>query len=311
MSAPRAASFSRVFLILALLLLLLAGGLWILRGPSGEQRERASDAETRPTRSSSDAGPSPLGDKTVLASVTASEADSGAPAAASAPVSVTVERAVWRARTPLRLDRRPDFGADLAPARQTIRKEVPAAVAAFDAWLARYEAASSASHAVLAEEGATLLKARMEQWPEWARRDPEAALLLSPAPASRARLPAEMQAMLEQPLAVVGFYGVRATCSHGDAGHGPACRIDREIIVDGRLLEAAVYGERLERLTEEDASLYGMVVGNLVVLHADDVVLRPAGGDAESSVEIIYRGQIARVDDPATLPARLRSLLTP
>lgn len=218
----------------------------------------------------------------------------------------------WRVRIPLREDRRPDFSRVGNGVFERVRREVPAAVAAFENWLTRLEASAPEQRAALLEEGDGLLGKRMAAWPEWAARDPEAAILFSPSAARRALLPDGMALRLEQPVAGAGFYGVRASCGHGvDGAHGATCRIDHDVILGDRVLRAAIYGDRRERLTEEDASLYGVALGDLIALHADDLVVRPVGTDPRSTLEIIYRGNVVRIDDAAQLSARIQTFITP
>jgi hypothetical protein len=192
---------------------------------------------------------------------------------------------------------------------------VPPAFAAFDSWLARHAAASPADRPALLAEGRALLAARRPVMADLIASDPEAALLLTPSPVARATLPADLRDELEQIVAATGFYGVKAICNHAPgAAHAEACRIVPEAIIDGVIYPASIYGSRRERLTEDDASLYGVVLDGRIALHADDVVVLPAEDVSTDpalagQLAVLHRGRTTFTPDAASLPAHLQSLL--
>ncbi len=149
------------------------------------------------------------------------------------------------------------------------------------------------------------------------RDDPEAALAAALTPHEYASLPPELQALVERPLAGVGFYGVLAICTHDPlTGHSTACRIERHVFLDEREIPAAIYGARRDRLTEEEASLYGVELDGVLALHADDAVVFPAERMSDDHARsghlaLIHRGLTLFFADRASLDAHLARLPSP
>ena len=252
------------------------------------------------------------GGTTVPAQTNVTGPGSTAGVTVSAPAMALLERSVLHVRTTLGVDRRP-----LPPEASTVetvafRREVPAVFMAFADWMNRYGQARLDARAALLDEGKGLLEARRAAWPELAHRDPEAALWLSPSSAQRALLPAEWSSRLERVVAAEGFYGVRATCNHGAElgdGHSADCRIDHDVILGDEVFAASIYGARGRRLTEENASLYGVALDGLIALHEDDVVVQPAVSGA--GFDVFYRGRTMSVADATALSLQLKTLATP
>lgn len=217
-------------------------------------------------------------------------------------------REVWVAHTPLGKDRRLAVGEPAAIGKTKITHEVPAAFTAFEEWLQGHLTAPANDRPARLAEGRALLAARQVLWPDLARSNPEAALMLAPSPTAREVLPPDMAAQLEQIVSGEGFYGVKAICNHeSTADHGAGCRIEHEVFIDGRSYQASIYGSRKQRLTEESASIYGVALGGLIALHEDDVVILPAAAD---QVALIYRGKNTLVSE-TQLESRIQSLLNP
>lgn len=202
----------------------------------------------------------------------------------------------WAAHTPLGPDHRSVEGEAASVAKSTTTREVPAVFLAFDQWLRGQRAVSMSERSARLAEGRALLAARQALWPDFARANPEAALLLAPSPVARGILPPDMAGQLEQIVSGEGFYGVKAICNHEPGSeHGEGCRIEREVFIDGRSYQASIYGTRTERLTEEAASLYGVAMDGVLALHEDDVVLLPANevepSAAADQLAVIHRGK--------------------
>jgi hypothetical protein len=224
-------------------------------------------------------------------------------------------RDAWVAHTPLGKDRRPVTGEAASVGKTTVTHDVPAVFTAFDAWLQGQLAVSPNDRTARLAEGRALLAARQELWPELARSNPEAALMLTPSPVARAALPPDMAAQLEQIVSGVGFYGVKAICNHeSTAEHGAGCRIEHEVFINGRSYQASIYGTRSQRLTEESASIYGVALGGLLALHEDDLVILPAAAvqarAAADQLALIYRGINTLVTE-TQLEVQIQSLLNP
>lgn len=218
--------------------------------------------------------------------------------------------------TTLGPDRRPlAAGAESKLSQEERAVVVAPAMAAFDDWLARYSAASPEARPTLEAEGERLLTQRREAIAGLIASDPESAILLTPTPAQRAILPPKLRDGLEQIVSGEGFYGVKAICNHGpEAGHGAGCSIEHEVFIDQKSYRAKIYGIRMERLTEESASIYGVALDGVLALHQDDVVVLPAdavvAGAPSDQLALIYRGKTTVV--PANeLEAHVRTLSQP
>lgn len=224
-------------------------------------------------------------------------------------VSVVQERVrlVW----PLELDRRLSGTERPAFVRDRFEREVPVVFAAFADWLVVYEAALPAVRETLLDHGMELVQARREAWAEFARADPEAALRLAPTREQRASLPTEMVALLEREVSGVGFYGVAAVCGHGvDDEHVAGCEIRHEVFINDTPYTALIYGARKERLTEENASIHGVAVDGLLVLHEDEIVVEAAPGAAQGGPFVVfYRGEAHAAATPGALDELLTRLL--
>lgn len=201
--------------------------------------------------------------------------------------------------------------------RDATELEIPPPVAAFDAWLRRFQAASPQDRDSLATEGLALAKARRQTMAELIANHPENAILLAVPLAQRDGLPAGVTDSLESIVAGEGFYGVLAICDHDpEKGHTGTCRIEHDVTLDGTQYKASIYGSRRERLTEENASLYGVALDGKLALHEDDFVVLP--GTAVSSdparadqLALIYKGQTTFFASEAALATRIRSLIQP
>jgi hypothetical protein len=285
----------------ALLIALIAGLGWFVLAPG--------EAPTAPARADAVSPAAAPGRATGPASAaTGSGPASAASTLRGTPTRLARElvRVVW----PLGPDQR--LSSTDMPRLETVRfdREVPAVFLAFDRWLDRYAASAPAGRPALLAEGLALLKERALAWPEFARADPEAALLLAPSGERRAALPADFVALLEQPVSGAGFYGVLSVCRHGaGTDHDTACEIRREVVLDGAVYEALIYGARRERLTEEDASLFGFAMGKLLVLHEDEIVVESSAA-AGSPYLVHHRGLSLPVSSPAELAPFVNQLLS-
>ena len=137
------------------------------------------------------------------------------------------------------------------------------------------------------------------------RENPREALAGALSPRQYALLPENLQALVEMPVAAEGFYGVLAICSHGaDEEHINICQIEYEVITDfgtetAKGYKASIYGERHQRTTEENASLYGVVMDGHIALYENDVVIIDDGeGFPGGRYAVYYRGQQWSTDDP-------------
>jgi hypothetical protein len=229
----------------------------------------------------------------------------------SAPARLTVTRI--SVRMPIGTDGRVPADAMPEVKQRSIDLDLPQPVAAFDRWLSRYLGADPAKRNALLAEGSALAAARREAMADLIASRPESALLATPAPAARAALPPEISGQLEQVVAGQGFYGVKAICNHDEfAGHGPGCRIEQEALINGKIYKASIYGSRMNRLTEENASLYGVALDGRIALHEDDYVVLPAE-EATSDparagqLALIHNGEMTFFSDQAALETHFKT----
>jgi hypothetical protein len=221
-------------------------------------------------------------------------------------------RTYTRFHTEMRIDRVPILSQAPTRSTATIDRDVPAVMTDFARWLGQLSEAAPSAREELLVEGRALLEKRMALWADWAKTDPEAALLLSPSPSQRSLLPPDMVANLEEIVSGVGFYGVRVACFHEpNSPHESRCEVGYDVILDSRTFTASIYGSRRERLSEEDASIYGVAKGSVLALHSDDVVLRPLDPRQNYPLDLIYRGEVHRVADDIGLEATLAKIFTP
>jgi hypothetical protein len=221
----------------------------------------------------------------------------------------------WVARTPLGPDHRRAAGEAARVEKSTATHQVPAVFPAFDQWLRDQIATPVSDRPARLVEGRALLAARQVLWADLARSNPEAALMLTPSPIARGILPPEMAGQLEQVVAGEGFYGVKAICNHEPGSeHGDGCRIEHEVFINGRSYQAAIYGTRTGRRTEESASIYGVALDGLLALHEDDVVVLPANeveaSAAADQVAVIHRGKTTILPE-TRLASHLQALFNP
>jgi hypothetical protein len=221
----------------------------------------------------------------------------------------------WAAHTPLGPDHRRVAGEAASVGKSTATHQVPAVFLAFDQWMRGQVAALVSDRPARLAEGRALLAARQALWPDFARANPEAALLLAPSPVARGILPPDMAGQLEQIISGEGFYGLKAICNHDlSAEHGAGCRIEHEVFIGGRSYQASIYGSRAKRLTEESASIYGVALDGVLALHEDDVVVLSAATVVASAsadqLALIHRGKTTLVPE-SQLESALKSLLTP
>jgi len=94
------------------------------------------------------------------------------------------------------------------PAPQPVHSEPGDMLAAFDAWVTRYIKAGAAERAGIVEEGMQLAAERRPVFKKLIQDDPRRALEEAVRPLMRQKLPAEVVALLEQPLAARGVMRV-------------------------------------------------------------------------------------------------------
>lgn len=158
-------------------------------------------------------------------------------------------------------DRTPAAGSAWATERQP-------ELAAFSAWANRYVktygvAGASLPDAAALAQGAQLAQARRPVLAALMQTDPARAMAASVPASVRAKLPADVQSLLEAPFNVVGNYS-----AEGAAG-------GRSVTVEGHTYPAHVYGRQLDSASQGGINLRGFVLDGEAVLDASNPPARP------------------------------------
>jgi hypothetical protein len=192
------------------------------------------------------------------------------------------------------------------------------AVAAFGAWTNRFLCTSDPKDRLqTVAEGVALAGARRQALRRLIAVDPAAALQASLPWAVRRALPPEIERLLEERLSGVGdFIAVAALPDRADDPAFRAAR--REVVIDGRSLEAHVYGRLAESGTRRGTAIHGIAIdGRVAVLDSAVRVLDPgepvpegrqveivSAADAGAEVTMVDLGdRVAGVADSAEVDA--------
>lgn len=130
------------------------------------------------------------------------------------------------------------------------------------------------------------------------RDDPEQALAEALTPREIAALDPKVAAEVEQWVGGNGFYGVLAICGQNGQAHqhSEACRIQHDVVIDNTVYLGHIYGKRLQQLTTESDSLYGVAVDGEIALHEDQIVLMDPDALVEDlapeEVAVMYNGEL-------------------
>lgn len=185
-------------------------------------------------------------------------------------------------------------------------------------WLGQMALTEESGQAEWLARGIALAEARRTEMAELIQTDPKEALARALTPRQYAALPAEVQALVERPIAAEGFYGVLAICGHepGAEHIEGACEIRHEAVLgfgtfDAEAFQASIYGEREQKLTVEQDSLYGVAMDGHIALHEHEAVIVDDGEGAKGGRYALYhRGDVHYSDDLEALQAMRERLLT-
>ncbi len=126
----------------------------------------------------------------------------------------------------------------------------------FDAWLARYEAASVAERPNLTAEGERLAKRRQPAMLRLIATQP--AMALRRAVPRLAKLPEPVAQYVEQHAEGLARYDVTVAC--GGARHR-FCKVERRLMLDGRALTPRWHGRRAHLGSKGNLPVHGIVLG--------------------------------------------------
>lgn len=176
---------------------------------------------------------------------------------------------------------------------------------AFNAWTAQYLAATPAEQTRLVSAGLKLAGERRAALAELIRTNPEQALAAAVPMVTRAKLPAELQPVLEE--RVSGRGNITLVGVAPRPGHKPAEPQFRIAEIDGREFHAYTYGRRAQAPRVSDASIHGIAIdGFLAVAESPVRVLEPGETAAGRPVE-----SICPISGIATPGAENAALSTP
>ena len=185
--------------------------------------------------------------------------------------------------------------------------------AAFEQWLAMVQHSPMPLGEDKIQAGVSLAKTRRDAMAALIRTQPEEALARALTPRQRALVPEAIQPLLEREVSGSGFYGVLAICHEEDLSKN---RIEREAIIGEERFQAHVFGQRLVRKTEENASLSGIALDGQIALREEEVVIRsadqmPPGEVPEGGYAATFRGETSILENQAALDVFVKKKLTP
>ncbi len=159
--------------------------------------------------------------------------------------------------------------------------EPPSGIKAFDAWLQSNKLAENARISTTAlARGVEAAQARRADMKALIQNDPARAIDYRLTRRQRSELPTKVRDSLEQEVLGTGFFGVLAICAHGDETAENGFR--REVMLGETYYIAHIYGKGLDRLTEKNATIYGVAVDGHIALHEDTSLFFPAESLAEN-----------------------------
>ncbi|HUR59478.1 MAG TPA: hypothetical protein VM029_17305 [Opitutaceae bacterium] len=172
--------------------------------------------------------------------------------------------------------------------------DLPAAMAAFRAWVSRYQGSTDGGRPQLEAEGVALAKARRAEMRNMIIRTPEMALAVTVPAVVRQALPPAVLAELEARVSGTGEFALQAMSYEPGQRPAGAPSMRRIAFVSGTTYTAHAYGRRAGLLTKEGASLHGIALDGDLALHDSPLrVLEPgeiAGAEAGPNCPVSKEG---------------------
>ena len=183
----------------------------------------------------------------------------------------------------------------------------------FEEWLVDLQKTPEHLREHKIEVGVSLAKSRRDAMAILICTQPEEAIARALTPRQRALVPQPIQPFLEREISGSGFYGVLAICHDEDLAKN---RIEREVAINEERFKAHVFGQRLVRKTEKDASLSGIALDGHIALREEEVVIRsadqmPPGEVPPGGFAATFRGETSILQDQTALDAFVKKKLTP
>ena len=190
---------------------------------------------------------------------------------------------------------------------------MPQSVVEFDAWLARYFQSPPEARASLEAEGEALARLRYAALEKLLPESPQAVLLAALTPAEREMLPPSWSPFLETWVAGAGGYDVQPMDTDLGVYDSPAKNKHPQVpvLLQDRAWSGCVYGSRLGRGMETDASLFGVAIGDLLAVHEGDFAFFPSEAvdfQRAEEIAVLYRGQWFFISDLTELHPLLQQL---
>ncbi len=135
----------------------------------------------------------------------------------------------------------------------------PPAFAAFEAWAARWREAMPAEQSHLIPEGLAVAQERRRRMADMLLANPEQALQLAVPYGLRKSLPAEVAALLEQPVNKMGSLQV-AAAKPLPGREGDTLAVTRWAEIDGRVYQIGTFGEGLTFVSKQRVPLHGIAL---------------------------------------------------
>lgn len=132
--------------------------------------------------------------------------------------------------------------------------------AAFQKWVARFQAAPAADQAALEAEGVALAGVRIQKMAELIQNAPEQAIALAVPDAVRRQLPASVTALTENWVHQTGHYDVVCVTPKPAAGKFPLAPLVRHATIDGAVHRVFTSGRALDYLTRAEMPINGIAV---------------------------------------------------
>ncbi|HLS27905.1 MAG TPA: hypothetical protein VK041_04595, partial [Opitutales bacterium] len=153
-----------------------------------------------------------------------------------------------------------------APGAETQQEPKEDFIRAFASWTESYlDESAEDARSILIEEGIRLAEARRDVMKALIRENPRAAIAAAISPDVREGLPAEVRALLAQPVSGHGDFGVFGIVPSEEYGV-PDRLVERAVRLEDARYEAYVYGAWLAVRSVEDVFVHGLAIDHLLAI---------------------------------------------
>ncbi|HEX3084406.1 MAG TPA: hypothetical protein VHP99_07795, partial [Pyrinomonadaceae bacterium] len=187
----------------------------------------------------------------------------------------------------------------------------------FDRWVQEYLAASNAESV---SRGVDLAARRRALLKELIRSDPARALRLAVPKETLRKMPVEVQTNLEEQISAHGDFMVLVSDEMDPVrGVFVAARVDRKVVIRGRVYEAAVYGRWLDMACKKDIPIAGIAIDGVMAVDEsplrrlssiDVMALSTSRTLAEGEIATELGGEVRYFNNEQDLSAFTRALVS-